>query len=119
MHFVDQGKLQEAIAYCKQTMTKFMEKRMKQIEELMGYLVFAQSTPSDRYNRLREVASDTEAMAKQFLQIYYEHNGISNFDSLDVCLRLGIRFEPHFRDHERLLSESSKKDVLPFSVDNR
>ena len=95
-----------------------MDKRMKQIEELMGYLVFAQSAPNERYNRLKELTSDTESIAKEFLLVYYEHNGISNFDSLEICLRSGIRFEHTFKAYERLLMEPSKKDVLPFSVDN-
>jgi|JI6StandDraft_1071083.scaffolds.fasta_scaffold05255_3 hypothetical protein len=100
-------------------MGKFMGKRMKQIEELMGYLVFAQTAPNDRYNKLKELMSETESIAKQFLLVYYEHNGISNFDSLEICLRSGIKFERSFRLYEKLLIEPTKKDVLPFSVDHQ
>jgi len=63
-------------------MGKFSEKHKEQFQELMGYLVFAHSPPNDRYNRLKELTNDTESIAKEFLLVYYEHNGIANFDSL-------------------------------------
>lgn len=59
-------------------------------------------------------------MAKNFLEIYYEHNGIANFDCLEMCLRFGVKFQRQFQTYEKSLTkESTKKEVLPFSVDTK
>lgn len=50
--------------------------------------------------------------------IYYEHYGISNLNSLDICLRAGIKAESSFLDFLAKVSTSTiKKDVLQFAFE--
>jgi hypothetical protein len=117
-NFLRNGKSMEALDYARKHFTHFVKKELREIQRLMGSLVYCKDLENSPYRDLHSSLADID-LRSQFARDYCRLLGLPPDSALYTCVTAGSSALPILVKASVLMSKADwdSGDVLPVEID--